>query len=179
MIKHTDFQDEMGFPSQTPINSQNDHVSFKGQKKDVPDKNLSHQTNRERLKVMVSAAFACLGVAKPLFINKKGLEVNAENYCKHLKKSYILWKDLIFIPDDVPLHTSNLVPDFLKKTISRRYNKIDHSPPKLPDSNPLNNYFWNKLKTTVYEDKVNPLSENEGKFILQNKIGLEGTHHKH
>ena len=128
---------------------------------------------------MVSAAFACLGVAKPLFINKKGLEVNAENYCKHLKKSYILWKDLIFIPDDVPLHTSNLVPDFLKKTISRRYNKIDHSPPKLPDSNPLKNYFCNKLKTTVYEDRVNPLSENEGKFILQNKIGLEGTHHKH
>ena len=71
VIKHTDFQDEMGFLSQTPINSQNDHGSFKGQKKDVPDKSLSHQTNRERLKVMVSAAFACLGVTKPLFINKK------------------------------------------------------------------------------------------------------------
>ena len=48
------FQDESDFPLQIPISSQNDRVYFKGRKKkDVPDKNLSHWTNRQSVKVMV------------------------------------------------------------------------------------------------------------------------------
>ena len=50
------FQDESDFPLQLPINSQNYRVYFKAQKKDVPDKNLSHQTNKQTVKVMVPAA---------------------------------------------------------------------------------------------------------------------------
>ena len=40
------------FLLQISINSQNDRAYFKGQKKDVPDKNLSHQSNRQSVKVM-------------------------------------------------------------------------------------------------------------------------------
>ena len=85
MIERVVFQDESDFPLQIPINSQSDCVYFKDQKKDVPNKNLSHQTNRESVKVMVSAALVWFGVTKVLFVNKKGLKVKAENYRKHLK----------------------------------------------------------------------------------------------
>ena len=59
---------------------------MKGQKKDVPDKNLSHQTNRQSVKVMVSVALTWFGVTKPLFVNKKGLKVNTEK------------KEIFFLP---------------------------------------------------------------------------------
>ena len=55
MIERTVFQDKSEFPPQIPINSQNDRVYFKGQKKDVPDKNHSHQTNTQSVKVIVSS----------------------------------------------------------------------------------------------------------------------------
>ena len=47
MIERAVFPDESDFPLQVPINSQNDRAYFKGRKKDVPDKNLSHQNNRQ------------------------------------------------------------------------------------------------------------------------------------
>ena len=46
MIECLVFQDKSYFPLEISINSQNDRVYCKCQKKDVPDKNLSHQTNR-------------------------------------------------------------------------------------------------------------------------------------
>ena len=45
MVQHAVFKDERDFPLQIPINNQNDRVCFKGQKKVVSHKNLSHQTN--------------------------------------------------------------------------------------------------------------------------------------
>ena len=42
--------------------------------------------SQESVKVMVPAALAWFGVTQPLFINKKELKVNSENYPKHLKK---------------------------------------------------------------------------------------------
>ena len=42
MIEHGVFQDESDFTLQIPINSENEHVYFKGRKKNVPDKNLPH-----------------------------------------------------------------------------------------------------------------------------------------
>ena len=67
MIGRAVFQVESDFLLQIATNSQNDRFYFKGQKKDVPDKNLSHQTNRQSIKVMVSAALTWFGVTKPLF----------------------------------------------------------------------------------------------------------------
>ena len=88
MIKRAVFQDEFKFESefllQISINSQNDRVYFKGQKKMLLIKNLSHQTNRQSVRVMLSGALISFGVIKPLFVIKIGLNFNIENYCKHL-----------------------------------------------------------------------------------------------
>ena len=58
MIERAIFQDEFKFESefllQISINSQNDRVYFKGQKKMLLIKNLSHQTNRQSVRVMLS-----------------------------------------------------------------------------------------------------------------------------
>ena len=35
---------------------------------------------------MVSAAILWYGVTKPFFVNKNGIKVNKENYCRHLRK---------------------------------------------------------------------------------------------
>ena len=43
----------------------------------------------------------------------------------------------------------------------QRYIKKDQRPPKSPDSNPLDYYFWNKVKTKVYEDRQNTPLESE------------------
>ena len=58
MIERVIFQDAFKFESefllQISINSQNDRVYFKGQKKMLLIKNLSHQTNRQSVRVMLS-----------------------------------------------------------------------------------------------------------------------------
>ena len=43
----------------------------------------------------------------------------------------------------------------------QRYIKKDQWPPKSPDSNTLDYYFWNKVKTKVYEDRQNTPFESE------------------
>ena len=90
---------------------------------------------------------------------------------KLLKKPYInvyeiySRKDCIFILDGAASYTSNLVQDLLKETIPRRYIKKDQCPPKSPDSNPLNYYFWNKVNTKVYKDRLNTPFESEEDMI--------------
>ena len=74
MIEHVAFQNESDFPLQIPMNSQNNCVYFKGQKKDVPNKNLSHETNSQSVKVMVSAILTRFGVTRPLFVHKNDLK---------------------------------------------------------------------------------------------------------
>ena len=55
IIERAAFQDEIDFLQQIPINIQNDCVCSKDQRKVVPEKNLSHQTNRQSVQRMVSA----------------------------------------------------------------------------------------------------------------------------
>ena len=117
-----------------------------------------------------------LGVTKPLFVNKKGLKVSAKNYRKHLQKELFPAinkiyprKDWIFIQDGATPHTINLIQDFLKETIPWRYIKKDQWPPKSPDNNPLDYYFWNKVKTKVYEDRLNTPFESEEEMISKIK----------
>ena len=102
----------------------------------------------------MSAVWTWFGLTKPLFVNKKGLKVSAENFRKHLKKELFHTinkiyprKDWIFIPDSVTSHTSNLVRDFLKGMIAQSYIKKDKRPPKLQRNNLLDYYFWHKVKT--------------------------------
>ena len=128
MIERAVFQDESDFPLKIPLNNQNDRVYFKGQKKDVPDENLFHSTNRQSIKVMVSAALTWYGVTKPIFVNRKGMKVNSENYKQHLKKKLFPAinkvyprNDWIYIQDGATSHTSNLVQNFvLAKTFYQK-----------------------------------------------------------
>ena len=110
------------------------------------------------------------------------------------------WPSAIFTQDSATTHTNNLVQDFLKETIPRSYIKKDQWPPKLPGSNPLVYYFWNKVKTKVYEDRLNTPFESEedtiskikpvwkecasnlaeiGKFILPSGKSRDQSKHQH
>ena len=57
----------------------------------------------------------------------------------------------IFVQDSAPSHQSNLVHDFIKKTLKRRFVKCVEWPPSSPDVNPLDYFFWNLVKTKVYQ----------------------------
>ena len=62
---------------------------YKAKKKDVSDQSLFRETNRQSVKVMVSAALTWHGVTRPIFVNRKGAKVNAANYKNHLKKELV------------------------------------------------------------------------------------------
>ena len=73
---------------------------------------------------MISAALTWHEVTKPIFVNQKGLKVNANNYKHHLKKQLFPAinkvyprNDSIFIQDGVISPVSNLVQNFLNETI--------------------------------------------------------------
>ena len=176
MIERAVFQDESDFPLQVPLNIQNNRVYYKGKKKDVPGENLFHPSNRQSIKVMVSAGLTWHGVTRPIFVNNKGLKINAKNYRNHLKRQLFpaignLYPcdDWIFLQDGASSHTSNIVQNFLSETIPRRFIKKDQWPPKSPDTNPLDYYFWSKVKTKVYEGRINQPFQNENEMIARIK----------
>ena len=98
---------------------------------------------------MVSAAIPWYHTTKPFFGNENGIKVNKGNYCKHLKKrlfpaikKLVKRDDWIFLQDSAPSHRSNLVQDFLEKTLKRGFVNCVERPPSSPDVNPLDSLFW-------------------------------------
>ena len=175
-IERAVFQDESNFPLQTPINRQNNRVYFKGKKKDVPVQNLFHEGNRQTKKVMVSAALTWFGVTKPFFVNRRGLKVDGPNYVKHLDKELFpaIKKiyprdDWTFVQDGAPSHQSNICQSFLDEKLHRRHVKKEDWPPKSPDSNPLDYYFWDRVKTKVYAGRMNKPFKSEEEMIRRIK----------
>ena len=162
MIERAVFKDESDFPLQIQMNKQNNRVYSKGKKSDIPVENLCHEGNRQSKKVMVSAALTWHGATKPFFVNSGGIKVNGPNYLQHLKKELFPAvrkvyprEDWIFIQDGAPSHRSNLVQDFLQENMHRRHVSKEEWPPKSLDSNPLDFYFWNKVKREVYKGRHN------------------------
>ena len=97
---------------------------------------------------MVSAGLTWHGVTRPIFVNNKGLKINAKNYRNHLKRQLFpaIEKvyprdDWIFLQDGASSHTSNIIQNLLSETIPRRFIKKDQWPLKSPDTNPLDYYF--------------------------------------
>ena len=77
---------------------------------------------------------------------------------KKLVKRY----DWIFVQDSARSYRSNLVQDFLEKTLKRRFVKCVEWPPSSPDVNPLDYFFWNLVKTKVYQGRAGePFSSKE------------------
>ena len=171
-IERAVFQDESNFPLQIQANKQNNRVYFKGKKSDVPAANLCHEGNRQSKQVMVSAAVTWHGVTKPFFVNSRGMKVNGPSYLRHLKnelfpaiRKVYPREDWTFIQDGAPSHRCNLVQEFLQENMPRRHVSKEEWPPKSPDSNPLDYYFWNQVKQKVYADRHNKpfASEDEMK----------------
>ena len=58
--------------------------------------------------------------------------------------------DWIFVQDSAPSHRSNFVQDYLAKTLKRRFVKWA---PSSPDVNPLDYFFWDLVKTKVFQGR--------------------------
>ena len=79
---------------------------------------------------MVSACVTWKGALKPFSVNDKGLKVNSKTYKKNLEKELLpevnrimnnnTW---IFIQDSAPSYRANIVQDFLKKKLGKRFIK--------------------------------------------------------
>ena len=176
LIEKCVFQDEKDFTLEVPLNPQNDRVYSKGEKKDVPESNLYHNTNRQSKKVMVSACLTWNGATKPFFVNSGGIKVNAVSYKKHLEKKLLpavetmfTHEQWIFLQDGAPAHGSNLVQDFMKERLKKRFVKKTDWPPSSPDCNPLDYYFWDAVKAEVYNGRLNNPFKNEDELKRKTK----------
>ena len=129
-------------------------------KSEVPEANLFSSTNKMSKKVMVFAAISWYRITKPFFVNSNGIKVHKENYCKHLKKEFfpVIKKlvnrdDWIFAQDRAFSHTSNFVQDFLETRLKSCFIRADEWPPSSPGANPLNYFYWDFVRTKVYEGR--------------------------
>ena len=90
-------------------------------------------------------------------MNENGTKVNKENYCKQLfptVKKLVKHDDWIFVQDRAPSHRSNLVQDFLEKTLKRCFVKCVEWPPSSPDVSLLDYFFWELVKTKVCQGRA-------------------------
>jgi len=67
LIEKCAFQDGKDITLEVPLNQQNNCIYFKGEKKDVPEANIFHHSNRRSKKVMVSACLTWNGATKSPF----------------------------------------------------------------------------------------------------------------
>ena len=104
-------------------------------------------------------------------MNPGKTKVTAAYYTQHLRRQLIpecetLYpeNDFIFQQDGATSHTSNQCQAFLKETLGRgRYiSKIKNEwPPKSPDLNVLDYYFWSRVAVKVYEGRKEPFQTLE------------------
>lgn len=155
------FQDEKDFTLEVPLNRQNNRCYTPCNKADISEVRLYHPTNKMSLKLMVSCVVSWNGVSRPFFLDPQKAKVTGQYYTNHLKKDLIpeckkLYPqdDFIFAQDGATSHTSNVCQEYLRNTLgtARFVNKFQW-PPRSPDCNPLDYYFWSKLSEVVYEEK--------------------------
>ena len=154
------FQDEKDFSLQVPTNRQNNRVYFNGPKKDVQPERLYSEGNKFSKKVMVSAVITWKGVSQPFFIGGNGIKVNRASYLKHLRDDLIPAveamypkKDFTFVQNSAPSHRANQIQNLLKQKLKSRFVKNTDWPPKSPDCNPLDYYFWDRVQEKVYNSR--------------------------
>ena len=168
LVEKFAYQDEKDLTLEVPTNIQNNRIYFKGKKDQIPDENLFHQKSKQSIKVMVSAFLTWNGATKPFFVNGCGVKMNAKTCKRHLQKELLpavqrlyKHKNCIFVQDNAPSHRSNLVQDFLQETLNSRFIKTHEWLPSSAEYNPLDYYFWNKVKEKVYENRLNKPFENK------------------
>ena len=109
---------------------------------------------------MVSAVISRKGFSQPFFFGVNGIKVNRASYLKHFRDDLICAveamypnKDFTFVQDSVPSHRANQVQNFLKQKLKSRFIKNTDWPPKSPDCNPLDYYFWDRVQEKVYDGR--------------------------
>lgn len=165
-VKLLVWQDEKDLPLQVPSNRQNNRIFIRGRKNDVNPARLYHPINKMSQKLMVSCLLSWNGISKPFFVDPAKTKVNAKYFRKHLEKDLIpalhrLYPngDGIYVQDGASAHTSNLVQHYLKDEFGLHgFVNKSQWPPKSPDLNPLDYWFWNALKEKVYEGRRTPFT---------------------
>ena len=77
-------------------------------------------------------------------------------------KTLVKRDDWTFVQDSTPSHRSNLVQDFLEKSLKRRLVKCVEWPPSSLNVNPLDYFFWDLVETKVYQGRAgDPFSSEE------------------
>ena len=96
------------------------------------------------------------------------MKVNKENYCRHLRKELlpaigkvVKRDDWTFAKGGAQSHRSHLVQDFLITKLKRRFIRVEECPPSSSDLNPLDYFYWDFVKTKVYEGR------SEIPFVLE------------
>ena len=109
---------------------------------------------------MVFAVITWKGVSQPFVIGENGIKWNGASYLKHLQDGFIPAveamhpnKDFTFVQDSAPSHRANQVQNFLKQKLKSRFVKNTDWPPKYPDCNPLDYYFWDRVQKKVYNGR--------------------------
>ena len=79
--------------------------------------------------------------------------MNGASSLKHLRDDLISAigamypnKDFTFVQDSAPSHRANQVQNFLKQKLKSRFVENTDWPPKSPDNNSLDYYFWDAFK---------------------------------
>ena len=162
-VKKIVFQDEKDFTLEVPTNRQNNRIYIRGKKSEVDPKRLYHEGNRQSLKLMVSCCASYNGVTKPFFIDPQQAKVTGAYYTRHLERDLLpecgkLYpeNDYIFVQDGATSHTSNICQAKLKELRGRKFAGKTEWPPKSPDCNLLDYYFWNAIQNLVYEGRREP-----------------------
>lgn len=166
-VKLLTFQDEKDFTLEVPTNRQNNRVYSRNKKSEINESRLYHHGNKQSLKLMVSCCVSWNGVTPPFFVDPAKSKVTGELHTKHLRtqlipacKKLYPQEDFIFLQDGAPSHTSNVCQSYLKDTLGRGMfvTKLEW-PPKSPDLNVLDYYFWDRINTKVYEGRTEPFKD--------------------
>ena len=154
------FQDEEDFSLQVSTNRRNNRFYFNGPRKDVQLERFYSEENKFSKKAMVSAVITWKGVSQPFFIDGNGIKVNGASYLNHLCDDLILAVEALylnkyftFVQDSAPSHRANQLQNFLKQKLKSRFVNNTDWPPKLPDCNPLDYYFWDCVQDKVYDGR--------------------------
>ena len=85
-------------------------------------------------------------------------------------KKLVKRDDWLFAQDSAPSDRLNMVQDVLGKTLKSHLVKYLEWSSSSPDVNPLDYFFWNLVKTKVYQGRAGELFSSEEK--LKTKIAV-------
>jgi len=134
-------------------------------------------------KVNVWAGIILNRIIGPLFIEGN---INSQNYCNLLRNQVIpaiedivgdAFHNVWFQQDGAPTHFSLEARNILNNVFTNRWigrRGTIEWPPRSPDLNPLDFFYWGYLKTKVYETRFENLEELREEIVnVSNSITLD------